>query len=257
MAKSPRELIWIEDLLPEGRFQRRPLFGGFAYYIGEKMVMALFESPGSKSYKGENFDFELWNGCMFPVDHEYQTKARARFSFLVSHPILSKWLYLPLETEGFEELIGEVLVEALRPSSYWGTIPKPKNKGRLKSEKKTVLTKDLDKIDTRRPRMFADIPAEEHLAQAKKISDLKNLGPVAQDLFIRAGIKTPQQFIKMGWQKALVKLVSIDKKCLHSLYAYSLIGALKNQEFNLISDEDKQEARDFTKSLRLKMKKKK
>ncbi len=48
----------------------------------------------------------------------------------------------------------------------------------------------------------------------------------------------------------MVKLVKINKKHRHSLYAYAMIAALKNQDWSELSEEDKKEARDFVKSMK-------
>lgn len=245
MAKNPIELQWIEDLLPDD-FRRRPMFGGFAYYMGEKMILATFESLGSRTYKGETFDFELWNGCMLPVEKEFQDKARHRFPLLKTHPILPKWLYLPLDTEGFDEHISDIISQVIRPTSFWGVVPKSKSKTAKKAPKEDKISL---KIDTRRPRMFSDEPAEEKLKNVKKISDFKNLGATSEQHFQKAGIKTPQQFIKMGWKKAMEKLVASNPKTRHTIYAYALIGALTNKDAFHITEEEKAEARLFTKSL--------
>ncbi len=251
MAKNPLELQWIEDLLPDD-FRRRHMFGGFVYYVGEKMMLASFETSGKRSYEGHTFDFEIWYGCMFPVAKEFHAKALQKFPVLRPHPVLMKWLYLPVETEGFDEHVTEILSEALRPQSFWGTIP---NEKRSKSKKVLKEEKIPTKMDTRRPRMFSDEPAEEKLKTVKKISDFKNLGPTTESHFHKAGIKSAQQFIKMGWKKALQKLVASNPKTRHSLYAYALIGALKNQDWMQISEADKQEAKAFVKSLALSKKK--
>jgi hypothetical protein len=97
--------------------------------------------------------------------------------------------------------------------------------------------------------MFSDEPAEQVLQTAVKISDLKNFGEVTERAFHRAGIKTAKQFIKMGWKKALIKLVEKDPKYRHTMFTYALIGALANKEWNGLSEDEKQEAKDFTKSL--------
>lgn len=254
MAKEPQELKWIEDLLPEDEYRRKAMFGGFAYYIGDKMVLATFESTGNRTYNRKKYEFEIWNGCMFPVEREFQEQARARFPFLISHPILPKWLYLPLETENFEELATEVMAQATKPTGFWGSYPKPK-----KSSKKKA--KELDKydknLDMRRPRMFSDEPAENALQKAKKISDLKNLGPKAEASFRKAGIKTVAQFTKLGWKKTMEKLVKADAENKHSIFAYAIIGALKNKDWNAISEQEKEEARSFVRSLPQKKSKRK
>lgn len=100
-----------------------------------------------------------------------------------------------------------------------------------------------------KPRMFQDEPAELKLKSAKKISDLKNLGPSSEVGFAKAGI-TLNLFKKHGWQWAMKKLHKSNPKNLHTMYAYALIGALKNQEWNAISDAEKKEAKEFCASLR-------
>lgn len=261
MAKEPQELKWVESLLPEEGYRRKSMFGGFAYYIDEKMVLAMFESPGGdQTYKGIKYKFELWNGCMFPVDHEFQEKALKRFPFLVSHPILPKWLYLPLNTENFEDLVTDVMAQAIKPTGFWGTIPKGKAKrGRTvkKSSKDKASSKEIpEKIDTRTPRMFSDEPVALALQNAERISDLKNLGPTAERQFQKAGIKTAKKFIELGWKKSLLKLIKANPKNRHSIFAYTLIGALENKEWNRISEDAKQEARNFVRALPRNKKKK-
>lgn len=248
MAKEPQELKWIENLLPEEGYRRKPMFGGFAYYIDDKLVLVIFESPGSRSYRSQTFDYELWNGCMFPVEHEYHEQALQHFPFLISHPILPKWFYLPLETEAFDDLATEIIAQVVKPHSFWGSIPKSKSK-KAKVSKKTTAENISLKMDTRKPRMFSDEPAEEKLQSAVKISDLKNLGAVAELQFHKAKIMTVQKFIQLGWKKTLTKLVEVNPKNRHSIFAYALIGALANKEWNRISEDEKLEARQHIKSL--------
>jgi len=253
MAKEPQELKWIESLLPEEGYRRRPMFGGFAYYIDNKIVLLIFESAGDSKHKGKIWPFELWNGCMFPLEREYHEKAFKRFPFLVNHPVLPKWLYLPLKTENFDELAGEVVEQIIRPMSYWGTTPKAKGK-----KPKVKEDEEIDvKMDTRTPRMFSDEPAADRLQRAKDISDLKNLGPAMEKEMKKAGIKTAQKFIELGWKKSLEKLVKVNPKNRHSLVAYALIGALTNKVWNGIPEAQKQEAQEFVRSLKPKKEKKK
>jgi hypothetical protein len=101
-----------------------------------------------------------------------------------------------------------------------------------------------------RPKMFHDESPEEVFKTAKKISDLKNLGPATEKSFLQAGIKSAQTLRKIGWKKAMVKLVALNPKNRHSLFAYAIIGALKNQEWNAISESDKLEARSFCAKLK-------
>jgi hypothetical protein len=98
MAKEPFELKWIQDLLPAQTYIRRSMFGGFAYYRGESLVLALFESKDSQ-----------WQGVLFPIEREFHSRALETFPFLAPHSILSKWLYLPMANENFEDQVQEVI----------------------------------------------------------------------------------------------------------------------------------------------------
>lgn len=251
MAKDLNDLKWIEDFLPAG-VRRKAMFGGFGYYLDDLMILALFEgSSDDRSYKEQSFPFALWLGCMFPAEKENHELILQQFPFLIPHPVLPKWLYLPLQTESFESLAEDVLKELKRKSSRFGVVPQRKKQ---KKSVKKAPTDDWKKIDTRKPRMFGGAPAEDSLKSAKRLADLKNLGAVAEKSMIKAGIKTVDQFVKLGWKKSLEKLVITNPKSRHSLLTYALIGALENKDWNGISEEAKKEAREFTNSLKPKKK---
>lgn len=255
MAKSPGELIWIEDELKGIDFIRKPLFGGFGYYAEGKIFLVLFESEKHENtYKNITTPYHLWNGVLFPVEKTEHPRILKNFPYLFSHAVLQKWLYLPLETEDFEEKVVHVIKKLKKEFSLWGTVPKQKKRS-LSKEKKTDFKKTTkiksEKIDMKRPQMFRDDAAPVYDPKNySKISDFKNLGASAEKDFLKAGIKTPGQFIKLGWQGTLKKLVKINKKNAHSMYAYALIGALNNQDWFRLSDEQKKEAQDFCKKLR-------
>ena len=243
MAKKLNELFWIEDLLPEN-VVRKSMFGGFAYYQSQTLKLVLFEHEGDRSYKNQKFDFDIWFGCMFPVEKINQDQVKESFPFLINHPVLPKWLYLPMQTENFEENARRVLSELRKGNSLFGTMPKPKS-GKKKAES------SAPKLNMRRPQMFGDEPARIRLDSAQKISDLKNLGPASEAEFKKAGIHGAKAFIDMGWKKAMKKLVAANAKNRHSVFAYALIGALKNVVWNRISEADKAEAREFVRGLKV------
>lgn len=263
MAKNLDSLIWIESLLPSG-YYRKPMFGGLAYYINDRIVLALFESYGDRSYKNKSFDFDLWNGCLFPADRENHPEILEKYPFLINHPVLPKWFYLPAIHEDFEAHTETILRQIRKGSELFGTIPNSKTKkksaskgetkleAKLKSKTKTTSktkAKRVDevdeKIDTRRPRMFSDEPLQTRLKKASKISDLLNLGPSSELAFKKAGIKSVDAFVKMGWQKAMLKLIKAEPKNRHPIFAYAIIGALQNKIWNGISEQDKLAAREF------------
>lgn len=257
MAKEPIELKWIEDLLSEQSYIRKSMFGGFAYYRGECLVLALFESQDSK-----------WQGVLFPIEREFHARARESFPFLKPHSILTKWLYLPMASENFEDQVQEVVRAIKKPGGYWGVIPKAKPKSGSRSQSQAralfdskssakIKTKDAQKakftnkskLDTKKPSLFSDEPVRDVLKKAKKVSDLKNLGPVSEAEFAKIGIVSAQQFIRLGWKKTMKKLVELNPKNRHSLFAYALIGALTNTEYSRISETQKNEAKAFVHSL--------
>lgn len=149
----PRELTnlsWIEELLPSGHI-RKPMFGGFAFYFASRLVLVMFENADDRrNYKNKAKNkAELWNGCLFPAEREYHPEILKQYPFLMNHPILPKWLYLPLDTEDFEEHAKVLLKEIRRQNHKFGVIPKPKKLKKQKSKKPGL-------VDPRRPRMFSD-----------------------------------------------------------------------------------------------------
>lgn len=246
MPKKLNELDWIEDLLPPD-IVRKHMFGGFAYYLQNKMVLAIFESVGDRSYKDKHYDFDIWNGCMFPCEREQHTEILKKYPFLVNHPVLPKWLYLPVQNETFEANAETLLKEIRRRSPLFGVIPKEKKKSAKVNRKKNLQDEKITQF--KKPSMFRDELPSAVLEKAKVISDLKNLGPTSEKVFSKAGIKTAQQFIKLGWKKAMIKLVESDPRNRHTMFAYALIGALTNREWNGLSEIEKAEAKEFVHSL--------
>lgn len=243
MAKTKKmlnELKWIEDLLPES-FNRRSMFGGFAYYDGPFLKLLIFEDSSDE-----------WNGCLFPAEKVHHKKLLSRFPFLFNHSVLPKWLYLPLGDENFEDNAKKVVRDLTRPQNLWGTIPERKKKTQKKSTGifKTSKIEKVSTADMRKPRMFRDESLEDRLHKIKSISDFKNLGPSSEKNFNQAGIKSPAQFMKLGWKKTFEKLCASNPKHNHSPYAYALIGALENKEWNSISEDLKLEAQAYAKQLR-------
>ncbi len=246
MAKSLKTLHWVESLLPQNCL-RKAMFGGFAYYLDQKLILVMFESEGNFKHKDKKFNFELWNGCMFPAEKDNHQLLLKKHSYLINHPVLPKWLYLPQATENFDSRVEDVLKDIKRRPQIFGTYSQ-KKKTQSKVKNKTL------KVNTRKPQMFSDVPAEIKLKTAVNISDLKNLGPVSEVTFKKIGITKVSQFAKLGWQKTMVLLAKSNKKHIHSLYAYALIGALKNQDWNAISEEDRKKARDFVQKIRINLK---
>ena len=196
---------------------------------------------------------------MFPAEKEHHEKLLSQFPFLVNHSVLPKWLYLSLNDENFEDHAKKVVRELARPQTLWGTIPDRKKKADQKAtgKVKKIKIEKIEKVsaeDMRKPRMFRDESLAEKMDKLKTIQDFKNFGPATEKIFLQAKIKTPAQFISLGWKKTFAKLVEVNPKHNHSLFGYAIIGALENKEWNAISEDLKKEAQSFAKELRDKAK---
>ena len=161
MAKAPITFEWVEDLLPKNHL-RKPMFGGFAYYFGPLLIMVVFESEGDRTYKKIQYDFDLWNGCMFPSERENHEAILKKFPFLFSHPVLGTWLYLPAQSEDFESHAETILKEIRRHSPLFGTIPKAKKKASRQPTKPEKKSSSGKKLSLTRPTMFSDEPGDQN-----------------------------------------------------------------------------------------------
>lgn len=120
MEHSPlRNLLWIEELLPVG-YDCAPKNGGMAYYVDMKLVLILVERRGLYEHKGISYPFELWNGCIFPVEKKAQSAFFLKYLFLENHPANKDWLYIPAESENFEDEVKQMMREISRGNMLLG-----------------------------------------------------------------------------------------------------------------------------------------
>lgn len=151
MATEISFLSWIEELVPDG-YIRKSMWGGIAFYLDGKLILMLFESPKIKTYKKITSKIDLWNGCMFPAERDQHPEILKIFPQLINHPVLGKWLYVPQQTEYFEDTVTAVLKYIRRRSPLFGVIPKPKKPKKITTKKTTKkISKTLNK-----PSLFAD-----------------------------------------------------------------------------------------------------
>ncbi|WP_373997948.1 hypothetical protein [Bdellovibrio bacteriovorus] len=120
MEQSPiHNLLWIEELLPIG-YDCVPKNGGMAYYVDMKLVLILVERRGLYEHKGVSYPFELWNGCIFPVEKKAQNAFFLKYLFLENHPANKDWLYIPAESENFEDEVKQMMREISRCNMLLG-----------------------------------------------------------------------------------------------------------------------------------------
>lgn len=99
--------------MDDDSFLTKPMFGSLALYYRGLNVAILSENPGENSYRGKKYSFDLWDGVLVPTFHVHHDSLKSQIPSLISHPVLGKWLYLPRQTEEFEE-ISILLVDLIR-----------------------------------------------------------------------------------------------------------------------------------------------
>lgn len=113
-------LLWIEELLPHD-IQMLPKLGGQAYFLDGNMVLLLMERSGSQyEHKGVTYPFDLWKGCIFPIEQKKQNAFFLKYLFLENHPASKNWLYIPAESENFEDEVKLLLREISRRNVLLG-----------------------------------------------------------------------------------------------------------------------------------------
>ena len=144
------DLLWIEELLPHD-IQMIPKHGGQAYFLDGNMVLILVERSGSHyEHKGVTYPFNLWKGCIFPIEQKKQNAFFLKYLFLENHPVNKNWLYIPAESENFEDEVKQLLREIARRNVLLGIPLKldgpAKNKSANEIPKKKRTKKKPDKI---------------------------------------------------------------------------------------------------------------
>lgn len=113
-------LSWIEELLPHDILMI-PKFGGQAYFLDEHMVLILVErSDRVYEHKGVTYPFHLWRGAIFPVQQKKQNAFFLKYVFLENHPVNKDWLYIPMDSENFEEEVRQMLREISKRNTLLG-----------------------------------------------------------------------------------------------------------------------------------------
>ena len=155
MKQILRDLAWIEELLPP-ETESAPKHGGMAYYLDMKLIMILVEQPNSTyEHKGATYPFQIWNGCILPVEYKKQSAFFLKFSFLENHPFNKDWLYIPADSENFEDEVKQFVREITKRNPLLGTavkftgmpkvksldaVPKKKESKTVKADKKKENT---------------------------------------------------------------------------------------------------------------------
>lgn len=151
MKQILSDLLWIEELLP-AEVESTPKHGGMAYYLDMKLIMILVEDADSTyEHKGVTYPFQIWNGCILPVEYKKQSAFFLKFSFLENHPANKDWLYIPADSENFEDEVRQFVREITKRNPLLGTpvkftgMPKTKVPAAEAARKKEAKAVKADK----------------------------------------------------------------------------------------------------------------
>lgn len=150
---------WLEKFNNAWAFERilksptalaKRMFGGAAVYDRGQLLLLLMESPGENVYRGKKYAFDLWNGVFLPTSREHHQALLAEVPSAVSHPVLGKWLYIPEDSENFEEDVRRALLLIARESELIGVTPKPRRARRRRSARSSAVKKRTNAAKTHR-----------------------------------------------------------------------------------------------------------
>lgn len=134
MAKKEFTLTWaLEPFEENATFRTKRMFGGLAVYVHGRMVMLLAESAGEREYRGKRYDIDLWDGILLPTERDVHPSLLNDFPSLLSHPVLSKWLYLPQTADDFEDAALDIAQGIAHNDMRFGILPKVKPAKKKKS----------------------------------------------------------------------------------------------------------------------------
>jgi hypothetical protein len=201
---------FTEPLLRFPDYAERRMFGCLAVYLGQKNTMVLAESP----------DDDVWNGVLIPTFHEHHESLMEQCEGLAPHPVLKKWLYLPLKHPQFEEGIEGLVLAISRRDPRIG------------------IPIGLEGAKKRRPRAWM------------------NLGPKSKAALKRVGILRPEQLKRLGWKKVVMKVAADAKEYLNLNFAVAVQGAILGRDWRSFSVLEKAPMEEFLKKARGKLKEK-
>jgi len=126
---------FLEPLMASDTYFTKKMFGGLAIYYDGLMVLTLSEKAGDREWRGEKFSYDLWNGVLVCTSREHHESLKTDIPALVNHPVIPKWLYLPMEDANFEPLFDSLVEIIMNKDQRFGIVPGMKSR---KSKKKKV-----------------------------------------------------------------------------------------------------------------------
>lgn len=132
--KLERILSVFEDASHFWELLRKPdclakrMFGGLGIYYQGRMVAVLMQDANDWQWRGVEYDFAIWDGVLWPTDYAHHKSLMAQFPFLLHHPVLKKWVFLPRNSENYEGEMEVLLKRVLAKDPRFGVAPSPRPK---------------------------------------------------------------------------------------------------------------------------------
>jgi hypothetical protein len=147
--KSPLSLLeqfeqgsLFDRFLDEPDFFCKKMFGGLACYYRGLMVACLMEGDYDDNvWKKRRYAFPLWRGILIPTDFVHQNSLLKDLKGAHQHPVLKKWLYLPLEADDYDETARQMMVLLAKADPRLGIVPGLRRKSRRRPKKRQSLSR--------------------------------------------------------------------------------------------------------------------
>ncbi len=91
----------------------------------------------------------------------------------------------------------------------------------------------------------------------RKISEMRNLGPVCEEVLSAAGIETAEQVIQLGIEEVFERMVAVrvargERNIIHAAFLYALYGAVEDCAWQDVPEPKKIEFKSIAARLRRK-----
>ncbi len=83
----------LDELIELPSFVAKRMFGGVAVYLYGRISILIMENRKDKD----------WSGVLIPSRRERHVEIQQALPSAIPHPTLGSWLYLPVDSDGFED----------------------------------------------------------------------------------------------------------------------------------------------------------
>jgi hypothetical protein len=131
----------LEPFLERPDFLVKKMFGGLCVYLNGRMSLVLMEGALNDTvWKSVDYGSPIWRGLMVPTEYDHQPSLIKDIPALRQHPVLKKWLWIPLDHESYDEASVEVIRRLRREDPRLGILPKARGQRRSSKKKSTLKT---------------------------------------------------------------------------------------------------------------------